>query len=45
MEPEGSLLYSQEPFTGFYLEPQESSPYHSILFLQDPFEYYPPTYV
>jgi hypothetical protein len=33
METEGLLPYSQEPITGPYPEPDESSPYHSILFL------------
>jgi hypothetical protein len=33
MEPEGSFPYSQEPATGPYPEPDESSPYHQILFL------------
>jgi hypothetical protein len=37
MEPEVSLPYSQEPYTGSYPEPDESSPYHPILSLQDPF--------
>jgi hypothetical protein len=27
MEPEGSLLYSQEPATGTYPEPDEFNPY------------------
>jgi hypothetical protein len=31
MEPEGSLLRSQEPFTGSYPEPDRSNPYHPIL--------------
>jgi hypothetical protein len=33
MEPEGSLPYSQEPSTGPYPEPDQSNPYHPILFL------------
>jgi hypothetical protein len=33
MEPEGLLLRSQEPTTGPYPEPDESSPYDAILFL------------
>jgi hypothetical protein len=33
METLGSLLHSQEPATGPYPEPDESSPYHSIQFL------------
>jgi len=33
MEPEGSLLCSQEPATGHYPEPDESSPHPQILFL------------
>jgi hypothetical protein len=32
MEPEVSLPCSQESFTDPYPEPDESSPYHSILF-------------
>jgi hypothetical protein len=31
MEPEGWLPCSQEPATGLYAEPDESSPYHTIL--------------
>jgi hypothetical protein len=32
-EPESSLPRSQEPSTGPYLEPDESNPYHTILFI------------
>jgi hypothetical protein len=32
MEPEVSLLCSQELATGPYSEPDESSPYHPVLF-------------
>jgi len=35
MEPEGSLPCSQEPTTGPYAEPDESSPYVLVLFFQD----------
>jgi hypothetical protein len=34
MEPEGSLPCSQEPSTGPYPEPDQSSPYHPILSLR-----------
>jgi hypothetical protein len=33
MEPEGLLLYSQEPTTGIRLEQVETSPHLNILFL------------
>jgi hypothetical protein len=32
MEPEGSLSCSQEPSSGPYTEPDQSNPYHHILF-------------
>jgi hypothetical protein len=35
MEAEGSLLCSQEPSTGPYPEPNQSSPYQPILSLLD----------
>jgi hypothetical protein len=34
-DPEGSLTCSQEPSTDPYPEPDESSPYETILFLYD----------
>jgi hypothetical protein len=36
MEPEGSLLRSQELSTRTYPEPNQSSPQHSILSLKGP---------
>jgi hypothetical protein len=33
MDPVGPLQRSQEPATGSYPEPDESSPYHVMLFL------------
>jgi hypothetical protein len=36
MEPEGSLPYSQSPATGPYTEQDESSPYLTTIFPQDP---------
>jgi hypothetical protein len=36
MEPEGSLPCWQETFTGPYPEPDQSSPYQLITFLQHP---------
>jgi hypothetical protein len=43
MEHKGSLPCSQEPSTGPYPEPDQSSSYHSKI-IWDPFEYYPRTY-
>jgi hypothetical protein len=37
MEPEASLLCSQEPSTGLYNKPEEFSPYYSILSVYYPF--------
>jgi hypothetical protein len=37
MEPEGSLLFSQEPAIGPYPEPDDSNPHPQTLFLWDPF--------
>jgi hypothetical protein len=37
MEPESSLLCSQEPSTGPYPEPDQSSEYQPIPFTQDTF--------
>jgi hypothetical protein len=37
MEPEGSLPYSQQPATGSYPEPDESSPHLPTLFPKDLF--------
>jgi hypothetical protein len=37
MEPEGSVLSSQEPSTGPYPEIDQSNPYNPVLSLQDPF--------
>jgi hypothetical protein len=37
MEPEGSLLYLQEPTTGSYPKPVDSSPQLPTLFLSYPF--------
>jgi hypothetical protein len=37
MEPEDLFPCSQEPSTGPYSEPDQSSPYHPIIFLQDLF--------
>jgi hypothetical protein len=45
MKPEGSLLHSQELSTCPYPEPNQSSPHHLILSIQDPSQDYPPTYV
>jgi hypothetical protein len=39
MELKGSLLSLQEPSIGSYLKPDESSPYHLILFLYHPLSF------
>jgi hypothetical protein len=44
MEPKGSLPCSQESSIGPYPEPDQSSPYHPILFIHSN-TYYPSTYV
>jgi hypothetical protein len=44
-QTEGSLPYSQEPSIGPYPEPDKSNPHHPILSIQDPSQYYSPTYV
>jgi hypothetical protein len=36
MKPESSLPHSQESSTGPYPEPDQSSPHHTILTIQDP---------
>jgi hypothetical protein len=38
MEPEGSLLCSQEPATGPHPESDESSPHPPTFFPSDPFQ-------
>jgi hypothetical protein len=43
MEYEGSLKCSQEPSTSPYPKQDESSAYHPILYLQDPFNILQPT--
>jgi hypothetical protein len=45
MEPEGSLLSSQELSTCIYPEPNQYSPQHSILSLKGPSKCYLSTYV
>jgi hypothetical protein len=45
MGPEGSIPNSQELSTCPYPEPDQFSPHHPILLIQDPSSYYPPTYV
>jgi len=44
MALKGSLLYWEEPATGFSPEPDESGPYPHALFLLDPHLYYSPIY-
>jgi hypothetical protein len=45
MEPEYSLPLSQEPTNCLHPEPDQSTAYHPITPLQDPYWYYSPTYV
>jgi hypothetical protein len=45
MEPVVSLPWSQQPSTGLYPEPDESSSHYPILSVQHPSQYYPPTYI
>ena len=44
MEPKGSLPYSKEPTTCPYPQPDQSSPCSPIPFLENPFQYFCPTY-
>jgi hypothetical protein len=44
MEPESSLPCSQEPATGHYPAPDESSPHTHTVYLKDPSPYYLPIY-
>jgi hypothetical protein len=45
MEPESSLLSSQEPYTDPYLEPDQTSPHHPILSYKSHFNIiHPPTF-
>ena len=45
MEPEISLPPSQQPATCPYPKRNKSGPVHTIVFIYDPFQYYPPIYV
>jgi hypothetical protein len=45
MEPEGLLLHIQEPSTGLYSEPDQSSTQLPNLSLQDTSQYYPTAYI
>jgi hypothetical protein len=44
MEAEGSLPCSQQLATRPYPQPDQSSPRLYILFIENPFQYYPQTY-
>jgi hypothetical protein len=43
MEPEGSLPCSQEPYTGSYLKPDQSSPFTLSYLSKIHFNVQPPT--
>jgi len=45
MEPEFSLLFAQESAVWPYPEPDKSTLYPYILFMEDPSAYYPAIYI
>jgi len=44
MQPEGSSPRSQDPATCPHLGQNEFNPHSPIIFIEDPFQYYPPIY-